>query len=119
MNNNEFIPNLYQLLFARLERMERKIDELARDKGSHKEETPENELMTIEDAKDYLKISTSTLYQKTASEEIPFMKKGKRLYFKKEDLRQWIEEGSNNPSSKKEKQEMALSYLRPRKKKLG
>lgn len=119
MNNNEFIPNLYQLLFEKLDRMERKIDELGREKGKSIEEPPKNELMTVEDAKNYLKISSSTLYQRTARKEIPFMKKGNRLYFKKEDLRQWIEEGRNNPSSKQEKEELVLSYLRPRKKKLG
>ena len=118
MYNNEFIPNPYQLLFERLYAMERKIDKLISEKEQVKSEIPNDELMTVEDVADYLKISFSAVYQLTSRKEIPFMKKGKRLYFKKNELCQWVEQESNKPSSQMEKQELALSHLRPRKRKL-
>ena len=117
MNKYENLQNPFQPILDKMCDLERKIDKLINEKEQVKLGNPEDDLMTVGDVTDYLKISSSTLYQLTARKEIPFKKKGKRLYFKKGDLRQWIEEGSNNPSSIQEKQEMALSYLRPRRSK--
>ena len=110
---NENIPNPYQLILEQLYNMERKLDELMKDKAAGKTAVPEDELLTVQHATAYLRISASTLYQLTSRFEIPFMKRGKRLYFKKEELRQWIEEGSNKPVSRQEKQAEALSHLLP------
>ena len=41
----------------------------------------------------YLKMKISTLYQLTHKREIPFSKKGKTMYFKKEELDKWLAEG--------------------------
>ena len=118
MYTNDNLPNPFQQLLDMMRVLERKVDALTNQKATTKEQQTEDELMTVETAADYLRMSRSSIYQLTSRLEIPFMKKGKRLYFKKEELRQWIEEGSNKPSSKQEKQELALSHLRPRKKKL-
>ena len=118
MYTNDNLPNPFQQLFDMMRVLERKVDALTNEKGSVKEQPSKDELMTVETAADYLRMSRSSIYQLTSRFEIPFMKKGKRLYFKKEELRQWIEEGSNKPASKQEKQAQALSHLRPRRRKL-
>ena len=118
MYNNENLPNPFQQLFDMMRVLERKVDELSNQKSSIKEELPQDDLMTVEIAAEYLRMSRSSIYQLTSRHELPFMKRGKRLYFKKEELRQWIEEGSNKPSLKQEKQERALSHLRPVRRKL-
>lgn len=118
MYNNENLPNPFQQLFDMMCAIDRKVDELANQKGIAIKQLPTNELLTVETAADYLRVSRSSIYQLTSRKEIPFMKKGKRLYFKKEDLRQWLEDGSNKPTTQLEKQELALSHLRPRRKKL-
>ena len=41
----------------------------------------------------YLNMKMSTLYQLTHKKEIPCYKKGKILYFKKDEIDQWIAEG--------------------------
>ena len=41
----------------------------------------------------YLKMKLSTLYQLTHKKEIPFNKKGKTLYFKKDEIDKWVAEG--------------------------
>ena len=41
----------------------------------------------------YLNMKMSTLYQLTHKREIPCYKKGKILYFKKDDIDQWIADG--------------------------
>ena len=118
MYNSENLPNPFQLLYDKICVLERKVDELTKQKGITKEELPEDDLMTVDSAAEYLRMSRSSIYQLTSRHELPFMKRGKRLYFKKEELRLWIEEGSNKPSSEKEKQERALSHLRPLRRKL-
>ena len=51
------------------------------------------DLLTAEDAAVFLNIKLSTLYFKTHMKEIPFMKKGKKIYFSRKELTQWIAEG--------------------------
>jgi excisionase family DNA binding protein len=56
-----------------------------------------------------------TLYALVHRREIPFLKKGKRLYFKREDLEAWIEEGRKATRGEIE-QEAAAVWERKRKK---
>jgi excisionase family DNA binding protein len=118
MYTNENLPNPFQQLYDKICSLERKVDALTNERSLTKEEAPQDELMTVETAAVYLRMSRSNIYQLTSRFEIPFMKKGKRLYFKKEELRRWVEEGSNKPSSQQEKQALALSHLRVRRSKL-
>lgn len=48
------------------------------------------ELMTISQAAEFLNLSVQTLYGKVCHREIPVSKKGKRLYFYKSELEDWI-----------------------------
>lgn len=49
----------------------------------------EEHLLTIDEACAFLKMKKATLYQKTHKREIPFVKKGKPLFFSRQDLIQW------------------------------
>lgn len=40
---------------------------------------------------DYIKLSKSAIYKKTAANQIPFIKTGKKLLFKKEAIDKWLE----------------------------
>jgi excisionase family DNA binding protein len=46
----------------------------------------ENKLLSINEAAKYLNLAKQTLYGFTSTRTIPFIKKGKKLYFKKSDL---------------------------------
>ena len=50
------------------------------------------EVMNIEQASAFLSIAKATIYQYTASSSIPHYKRGKRIYFKKDELVQWLTE---------------------------
>jgi excisionase family DNA binding protein len=113
MYTNENVPNPFQQLYDKISSLERKVDALLNVSSEAKEETAHDEPLTVREAADYLKLSTSTLYGLTSRKEIPFMKRGKRLYFKKEDLREWIEAGSYTPTSEAEKKERVMSHLHP------
>ena len=51
------------------------------------------DMISAEDAAKFLDIKISTLYFKTHMKEIPFMKKGKKIYFSRKELAQWVAEG--------------------------
>jgi excisionase family DNA binding protein len=48
------------------------------------------EYLTISQASAYLHLATPTIYGFTSKNEIPFLKKGKKLYFKRTDLDLWL-----------------------------
>lgn len=50
----------------------------------------EGEVLDLEGAAAYLKMSTSTLYQKCCTNEIPHSKPGKRLMFLRAELADWV-----------------------------
>jgi excisionase family DNA binding protein len=58
-----------------------------------KDPPKEEDLMTAQDVCDWLNMKLSTLYQKTHYKEIPFIKKGKRIYFSREELKNWLTDG--------------------------
>ena len=48
------------------------------------------EYLELKEACKYLHLAKPTVYGFTSKKEIPFIKKGKKLYFKKIDLDQWL-----------------------------
>jgi excisionase family DNA binding protein len=56
----------------------------------------ENKLLSVNEAAKHLNLARQTLYGFTSNRVIPFIKKGKKLYFKKSDLNIWLEEGKKS-----------------------
>lgn len=71
--------------------------------------------MDVKDLAAYLKISASTIYKFTSTRSIPYYKNGKRLFFKREEINDWIFTTKINSSY--EIEEEATEYIRkhPRK----
>lgn len=84
--------NPFETINSRLSNIENLILDL---KHNQKEkESTQNELLTIQEASKLLKLSIPTLYSKSSKRELPgICKRGKRLYFSKSALLNWIEEG--------------------------
>jgi excisionase family DNA binding protein len=55
--------------------------------------------LSISEASEFLNLAKQTLYGFTSKNEIPFIKKGKKLYFKKSDLQKWLLEGKQKSKS--------------------
>ena len=84
----EQLPKAVSQLFSKLENIER----LLLEKG--KENLQETEqLLTIQEAGKFLILSVPTLYGYVHRSEIPVCKRGKRLYFSKQELTKWVKEG--------------------------
>lgn len=65
--------------------------------------------LTISDAAIFLNLTVPTIYSKVSRGELPVMKRGKRLYFSREDLMQYIKEGKKKSTSEVEAE--ANAYL--------
>lgn len=66
-------------------------------------------VLSLEEASDYTGISKSYLYKLTARSEIPFSKpRGKRIYFSREKLDDWLL--SNQSKSRGKIKSEALDY---------
>lgn len=85
-NFNE-LPEVVRQLFEKVERIELLMSRL------EPKEPDENEILNIEEAAEFLKVSVGALYTKVSRQEIPYSKPGKRLYFNRIDLKEWIRMG--------------------------
>lgn len=68
------------------------IEQLLKNKSNTQSEI--EKLLSIKQASEFLNLSVPTLYLKVRKAEIPFSKKGGRLYFNNIDLKNWIKEGN-------------------------
>jgi len=81
------LPQAVSQLYDKLENIERLLLQQC---------NPQNEahqLLTIKQAAEFLSLSVPTIYGLVSRSEIPLCKKGKRLYFSKSDLTDWIKTG--------------------------
>jgi len=59
----------------------------------HEQPSGHEELLTISNAAKFLNLSVPTIYSKVCRKEIPVNKRGKRLYFYRSELTEWIKSG--------------------------
>jgi excisionase family DNA binding protein len=52
--------------------------------------------LTLDEACKFLNLAKQTIYGFTSKNEIPFIKRGKKLYFKKEELENWLTQNKNH-----------------------
>lgn len=80
------IPQFENIIEKCLRRiLEEKLDLVARE--------PEKELLSIDEAADFLGISKQTIYQHVHHRKIPHSKRGRRLFFRRSELNEWIDKG--------------------------
>lgn len=87
------MTNPFEILEARLSNIENLLLDL---KHNSKEPFPQQdieELLTVKQAAELLKLSVPTIYGYVQRAEIPVSKRGKRLYFSKQELLGWVKEG--------------------------
>lgn len=91
------IQNLEFMLEKLLNRIINKAIEKAFLKYSNqiqpKIQTTQDAILNIKEASQFLNLAIPTVYGLTSRKEIPYFKRGKKLYFKESDLVKWIESG--------------------------
>jgi excisionase family DNA binding protein len=86
------------LLFTpiRLNELETLIENSVRKALENKIDLPlasNDDLLTIEQAADFLSLTKPTIYNMVSRGELPSMKRSKRLYFSREDLISYVKQG--------------------------
>lgn len=102
-NFNE-LPEVVRRLFEKVERIE-----LILEKFEPNQEM-ENELLNIKEAAEFLKVSVAAIYTKVSRQEIPFSKPGKRLYFNRTELKEWVRLGKRKTISELAKTVEVIPY---------
>ena len=78
---------------TRLSRKLEVIEKLLLSKFDQTGSETSDQLLTVEEAAEFLRLSTPTIYSKVSRGELPFMKRSKRLYFSKTELMEYVKEG--------------------------
>tara|TARA_R110002074_G_scaffold310483_1_gene481346 strand:- start:3668 stop:3985 length:318 start_codon:yes stop_codon:yes gene_type:complete len=78
------MENSFEIINQRLIRIESLLENLSSNiKGGYPE------IMSLQQLADYLDVSKSSIYKMTSSNKIPHSKRGKKLYFNKEEITYW------------------------------
>ena len=77
----------------------------------------EDDLLTIKQSSELLNLTVPTMYSKVSKGELPVMKRGKRLYFFRAELMDYIKEGRKKSNAEIEAE--AEAYLSNKKKGLN
>lgn len=102
----EQLPSAVSQLNEKLESIEKLLLSQS-EKESQKEQ--EEKLLNVEETAVFLSLSVATIYSKVSRRELPFMKRGKRLYFSKNGLLEYLREGK--VKSNGEIEDQAEDYL--------
>jgi excisionase family DNA binding protein len=86
------MENPFEIINERLDRIEKKLSELSAEIKSLKVFKQGNEIMSLNRLVEYLELSKSGVYKLTSTRGIPHFKRGKRLYFKKDEIDRWATE---------------------------
>ena len=66
-------------------------------------EQPE-ELLTVQEAAKFVNLAVATIYSKVSREELPFMKRGNRLYFSSIELMEYLKQGRHKSNAEIEQE---------------
>ena len=75
------------------------------------------QLLTVQEAAQFLNLSVPTIYSKVSKGELPVMKRSKRLYFSSTELMQYLKAGRKKSNAEIEQE--AKAYLSNNKKGLN
>lgn len=82
----EQLPHAISLLHEKISHLERLLA------AQHPQQETEA-ILNVKEAAAFLHLSVATVYTKVSCREIPFSKRGKRLYFHRSELEEWVRQG--------------------------
>jgi len=104
--NFDKLPEVIRLLYEKVERLEEILIKLQPAKAE------EDQLLTVKEAAELLKVTVASLYAKVSRKEIPVHKPGRILYFYKEDLLQWVRDSKRKTMAELQKEAQIGRYQR-------
>lgn len=104
--------NPFEIIEERLSKIESLILSLKNESNQGNEKEQPEQLLTVQQAADFLNLSVPTVYSKVSRGELPVMKRGKKLHFSSTELMQYLKDGRKLTSSEIETE--AENYLQKR-----
>ena len=95
----EQLPNAVAMLTKEVRELKRLLIE--------RQETPTEQpeqLLTIQEAAEFLRLAVPTVYSKVSKGQIPVMKQGKRLYFSRTELMEYVKAGRKKSNAEIEQE---------------
>ncbi len=89
VTTHDNLPQMVELLIQKIEGLEVKIDAITPNKTT-------KTTIDIDAAVEFTQKAKSTIYKLVRSGGIPAYKRGKKLYFVKEELEEWLTKMPNN-----------------------
>jgi excisionase family DNA binding protein len=100
------LPNAVTMLTKEVSELKR----LLIDKQEQTTTDPPEQLLTIQEAAEFLSLTVPTMYSKVSKNELPVCKRGKRLYFSSTDLMEYVKAGRKKSNAEIEQE--ADNYLK-------
>lgn len=76
----------------------------------------QDRMLTVKEAADFLSLSKHSIYAKVHNREMPFIKRGGKLYFSKTDLIEWLKQGRKKTVKELQSEVMEKAFKHKRKK---
>ena len=108
--------NPFEVIETRLSNIENLILDIKHQPVNTELIKQPEQLLTIQEAAEFLTLSVATMYSKVSKNEIPFMKQRKRLYFSRTELLEYVKQGRSKSNAEIEQE--AEMYLSNNKKKV-
>ena len=80
-------------LTRKVDELTRKVDEIYNVIKNLQPQDPAEQYLSVDETAKFLNLSVPTIYSKVARRELPYMKRGKRLYFARKDLETYLQGG--------------------------
>ncbi len=106
--------NPFELIEARLCSIENLILDLKHNPQTVEPIEQPEQLLTIQEAAEFLSLTVPTLYSKVSKGELPVMKRSKRLYFSRTELMNYLKDGRKKSFAEIDRE--AETYLLNKKK---
>jgi excisionase family DNA binding protein len=110
----------FEMLPEAVTMLTKEVSELKRlliDKQEQKPTNQTEKFLTIQEAGVFLNLSVPTIYSKVSKNELPYMKRSKRLYFSSSELLEYLKHGRKLSNAEIEQE--AEAYLSKTKKGLN
>ena len=111
------MENPFEILSAKIDNIEQLLKEINNRLKTETEEQSTDKLFTAKEVVNYLDISVNTLYGMTMNKKIPYSKVGKKLYFSKIEIDNWIKKFRRK--TMEEINEEAIAYVLKTKRKFN
>ena len=109
------MENPFEIIIERLDNIEKMLLELSKKEVLEHARSNSEDIMTVDQLAEYLTIAKQTIYGLCSAKDLPYFKRGKRVYFKRGEIDNWLKLGKRK--SRDELQEEAAEFVRkhPRK----